>query len=109
VAPGVRDARFPDEVEEAAYYVVSEGLTNVLKHAGTEQATVTLDADGEGLIVEVTDRGRGCGGGWAPGSGLVGLRDRLNSLGGELHMHGRPGGGTALRAVLPVEAADRHG
>lgn len=109
VAPVVRDARFPDEVEEAAYYVVSEGLTNVLKHAGTDEATVTLDADGEELIVEVTDRGRGCGGGWAPGSGLVGLRDRLNSLGGELHMHGRAGGGTALRAVLPLEVADRHG
>jgi signal transduction histidine kinase len=109
VAPVVRDARFPDEVEEAAYYVVSEGLTNVLKHAGTDEATVTLDADGGELIVEVTDRGRGCGGGWAPGSGLVGLRDRLNSLGGELHMHGRAGGGTALRAVLPLEVAHRHG
>ncbi len=108
VAPQLRDARFPDAVEEAAYYVASEGLTNVLKHAGTGRATVKLDMGDGQLIVEVTDRGRGCDPATPPGSGLIGLRDRLGSLGGELNIDSRTGDGTTLRAALPARMVDRH-
>jgi signal transduction histidine kinase len=108
VAPELRDARFPDVVEEAAYFVVSEGLTNVLKHAGTDEATVRLGLDDGRLTVEVADRGGGYAGA-PPGTGIVGLHDRLSSLGGDLRLGDRPGGGTVLSAVLPTGAGDRHG
>jgi signal transduction histidine kinase len=109
VAPEMRDARFPDTVEETAYYVASEGMTNVLKHAGTERATVRLGMHDGQLIVEVIDQGRGCDPATPPGTGLVGLRDRLGSLGGELRIDSRPGDGTTLRAALPTRKAGRHG
>ena len=80
-APDVRVTRYAEEVEATAYYVISEGLTNVLKHAGTNEATVRLHTSDGRLIAEVIDRGRGCDG--APrGSGLTGLRDRVESVGG---------------------------
>jgi signal transduction histidine kinase len=109
VATDLRDARFPDEVEEAAYYVVSEGLTNVLKHADTDEATVRLAMDDRQLTIEVADRGRGCVPGAVTGSGIVGMRDRLGSIGGELRVDGRPGHGTTLRANLPIQVAERRG
>ena len=109
VAAELRHARFGDEMEEAAYYVVSEGLTNVLKHARTDEATVQLALDEDQLTVAVIDHGRGCVSGQAPGSGIVGLRDRLGAIGGELHLNGRPGDGTTLRATMPVRVAERHG
>jgi signal transduction histidine kinase len=108
VAPKLRNARFPDVVEEAAYFVVSEGLANVLKHAGTDEATVRLDLDDGRLTVEVADRGGGCSGA-SPGTGIVGLQDRLSSLGGDLQLDDQPGGGTILSAVLPAGVSDRHG
>jgi signal transduction histidine kinase len=106
VSPEVSKTRFSDEVEEAAYYVISEGLTNVLKHAATEEAMVKLATSDGSLTVQVIDHGCGCDIHRAPGSGIVGLRDRLGSIGGELHMHSQPGDGTTLRAVLPLETAD---
>jgi len=108
VAADIRESRFPDEVEEAAYYVASEGLTNVLKHARTGQATVKLGMDGGRLVVAVIDNGCGCDPVTPPGSGLVGLRDRLGSLGGELSIVSKPGDGTTLRAALPTRAAGHH-
>jgi signal transduction histidine kinase len=108
VAPELRNARFPDVVEEAAYFVVSEGLTNVLKHAGTDEATVRLDLDDGRLTVEVADRGGGCSSA-SPGTGIVGLQDRLSSLGGDLRLDDQPGGGTILSVVLPTRVGDRHG
>jgi signal transduction histidine kinase len=108
VAPELRDARFPDSVEETAYYVASEGLTNVLKHAGTERATVKLGMDDRQLIVEVIDQGRGCDPATLPGTGLVGLHDRLGTLGGELRIDSRPGDGTTMHAALPTEMDGRH-
>ena len=112
IAPKVRGVRFPDEVEETAFYVVSEGLTNVLKHAATPQARVRLDgADGQ-LTVEVIDGGRGFDPESPPGSGIVGLRDRLAAIGGDVHIDSRPGAGTILRAVLPTHpptnVAEQH-
>lgn len=103
-APKVRSARYAEDVEVAAYFVVSEGLTNVLKHAGTKEATVGLRAVDGHLIAEVVDRGRGCAGESATGSGIVGLRDRVESVGGSLEIESRPRAGTTLRARLPVDA-----
>ena len=87
----------------AAYRVVQEGLTNVLRHAGAATAVVRVDW-GESLEITVGDDGPGGGpGGHAePGRGLLGLRERLALYGGELAAGPRPGGGWRIRAVLPL-------
>ncbi len=108
VAPDVRSARFPEAVEEAAYYVVAEGLTNVVKHAQTKRASVKLRMDNGLLTLEVADRGQGYDTTDLPGSGIVGLRDRLSSFGGELRVDSRRGKGTTLRATLPTKEASPH-
>ena len=93
----------PPGADLAAYRVVQEGLTNVLRHAGESAASVRIEW-GQKLVITVTDDGRGTGGG-PPGRGLLGLRERLSLYGGELDAGPRPGGGWRVRAVLPVEAA----
>ena len=89
-------------VEVAAYYVVSEALANVAKHAHALSATVTATLDDESLVVEVTDDGIGgaCAG---AGSGLRGLAERVESLGGSLSVASSPGRGTTVTAELPCE------
>jgi signal transduction histidine kinase len=84
----------------AAYRVVQEGLTNVLRHAGEATAAVVIDW-GEDLVITVTDDGRRARGG-PPGRGLLGLRERLALDGGTLMAGPQPGGGWQLRAVMPV-------
>jgi signal transduction histidine kinase len=93
----------PPGADLAAYRVVQEALTNVLRHAGESAASVRIEW-GEKLVITVTDDGRGTGGG-PPGRGLLGLRERLSLYGGDLDAGPRPGGGWRVRAVLPVEAA----
>jgi signal transduction histidine kinase len=91
--------RFPPQVEETAYYVACEALTNAAKHA--HATTVTIDArslDGR-LRVEVGDDG--AGGADPDGSGLRGLADRVAALDGRFRIHSPPGGGTQITAVLP--------
>jgi signal transduction histidine kinase len=99
--------RFPEPVEVAAYYVVSESLTNAAKYADTPVVDVALAADDGALRVEVRDDG--CGGADpAAGSGLLGLRDRVEAIGGTMHLTSPPGAGTSLRVELPlVELAAR--
>jgi signal transduction histidine kinase len=87
-------------VEAAAYYVVAEALTNVAKYAEATTATVRA-AENDGLIwVEVEDDGVG-GANAAHGSGLAGLADRVEALGGRLEVRSRPGEGTLVRAEIP--------
>lgn len=94
------DGRLPEEVEVAAYYVVSEALANAAKHSGASRVTVAV-ARGDGrLRVRVDDDGRG-GAAATPGSGLEGLRDRVEAVGGRLSLASPPGGGTVLEARLP--------
>jgi signal transduction histidine kinase len=84
----------------AAYRVIQEGLTNVLRHAGEATAAVAIDW-GEDLVITVTDDGRRAPGG-PPGRGLLGLRERLALDGGTLAAGPQPDGGWQLRAVIPV-------
>lgn len=94
------DARLPDRVEVAAYYVVSESLVNVAKHAQATTATVDVVRGSEELVVEVVDDGIG-GADSERGSGLRGLADRVESLNGRLRVWTPLGGGTRVRAEIP--------
>jgi signal transduction histidine kinase len=96
--------RPPPEVESAAYFVVSEALTNVARHAGATRVAVTVVRAAGRLIVEVTDDGVGgasLGGGDSIGTGLVGLAGRVESLGGRLQIVSPPGGPTTVLGELP--------
>ncbi|SCL21295.1 Signal transduction histidine kinase [Micromonospora rhizosphaerae] len=100
--------QLPVAVDLAAYRVVQEALTNVLRHAGPATATVRLRyAPGE-VAVEVTDTGRGpvAGPGQAGGYGLAGMRERVTALGGSFTAGAVPGGGFRVYATLPVEEAE---
>jgi signal transduction histidine kinase len=94
--------RLPEPVEVAAYYVVSEGLTNAAKHARASTVRVTLEARGRVLHVAVHDDGLG-GADPARGSGLLGLKDRAEALGGKISLRSLRGVGTSLHVELPVD------
>jgi signal transduction histidine kinase len=98
----VPDARWPDPIEAAIYYVVAEALTNVAKYAQATQATVAVERSNGVATVIVTDDGVG-GAETAAGSGLVGLTDRVEALGGRLRLESPPGRGTRLSAQIPCD------
>jgi PAS domain S-box-containing protein len=93
--------RLPESVEVAAYYVVAEGLTNVAKYAGVDEATVSVMASPDVAVVEVVDDGVG-GASTNAGTGLRGLSDRVEAFGGRLEVESPPGQGTRLRAEIPI-------
>jgi signal transduction histidine kinase len=99
----IPDDRYPTAVESAAYFVVAEALTNVAKYAQASAACVTASRVAGDLVLTVEDDGVG-GARPAPGSGLSGLFDRLTVLDGTLTVDSRPGGGTRIRAVIPLLA-----
>jgi signal transduction histidine kinase len=100
------EGRLPDPVETAAYYTVAEALTNAAKHAGAAAAEIEVTA-GDGVL-HVRVRDDGCGGAdFSHGSGLVGLRDRAEALGGYLRLDSPPGAGTTLEITLPLAGPDR--
>jgi signal transduction histidine kinase len=92
--------RLPEQVESAAYFLVSEGLANAIKHSHAGEVRVSAVSTGGVLTVEVVDDGIG-GAGAGGGSGLRGLADRVEALGGSLTVSSPPGRGTTLRAELP--------
>jgi signal transduction histidine kinase len=96
------DARLPEPVEVAAYYAAAEALTNVVKYARASRATVRVAHDGDRAILEIADDGIG-GADPARGSGLRGLADRVEALGGRLDVISPPGRGTRVRATFPVQ------
>jgi signal transduction histidine kinase len=99
------DRRLPEAVEVAAYYVVSEALTNVAKHA--HASVVDVEVDAADSVIELLVRDDGVGGADPRrGSGLVGLRDRVEALGGTLELSSAPGEGTWLRARVPIDEAE---
>jgi signal transduction histidine kinase len=94
--------RYMPEVEGAAYFFVCEGLTNVLKHAVAQQAVVQLRSDGGHLTLTIADDGRGFEPSATQSTGLQGLRDRIEALGGSVDIISRPSAGTTLSARLPA-------
>jgi signal transduction histidine kinase len=95
------DRRLPQPIEAAAYYVVSEALTNAAKHS--HASAVRVDVETEDGVVQVSIRDDGVGGA-APGqgSGLIGLKDRVEALGGEIEIKSPAGSGTSLRVKIPM-------
>jgi signal transduction histidine kinase len=99
------ERRLPEPIEIGVYYLVAESLTNAAKHANASTIHVEVDVEqgdnGDMLAVRVHDDGRG-GASFAGGSGLVGLKDRVEALGGRLRVCSAPGAGTTVHAELPV-------
>ena len=94
------EGRFPEQLEVAAFYLVSESLANVGKHANATSATVEVVRTNGQVVVEVVDDGIG-GADTELGSGLRGLADRVEALEGRLRIWSPTGGGTRLRAEIP--------
>lgn len=97
--------RLPQAVEVAAYYVVCEALANATKHANASVVRVGLEVDNGALHLSIDDDGVG-GADPAGGSGLMGLKDRVEATGGTLSVESRPGSGTSLLVELPVGSDD---
>jgi signal transduction histidine kinase len=95
------ERRLPAAVEAAAYFLVAEALTNVVRYARASAARVHIAMDGDDLVVTVTDDGVG-GVDVAAGSGLRGLQDRLATVDGSMKIESRPGEGTRLTGRIPV-------
>ena len=102
------DGRLPEAIEIAAYYTVSEALTNAAKHAYATAAEIEVAASESVLRLRVRDNGHG-GADFVQGSGLVGLRDRTEALGGHLQLRSPPGAGTTLEITLPLGDASTRG
>lgn len=96
------DRRLPDSAEVAAYYVVAEALTNAAKYARATEVKVCVDTGGSSLHLSVRDDGIG-GADATKGSGLLGLTDRVQALGGSLVISSHPGEGTSLEVNIPFE------
>jgi signal transduction histidine kinase len=97
--------RLPAAVENAAYFVVTEALTNVAKHAAATLCSVTVGIDGDRVVVQVRDDGHG-GAHLGKGHGLAGLADRLSAVDGMLDVSSPPGGPTVLTADVPLVGTD---
>lgn len=101
--------RLPSVVELAAYRIIQEGLTNVIRHADGANATVSLTQAGDTLTIDITDDGTATNqsrpedGATPPGFGLIGMSERAAALGGSLEHGPLPGGGFRVRAVLPLD------
>ncbi len=98
------DGRLPSEIETALYRIVQEGLTNVAKHARAEHASIVLRRSPGSVTAVIEDDGRGFEAtGATTGMGLAGMRERLALIDGVLKIETRPGGGTTLVALVPIQ------
>jgi signal transduction histidine kinase len=97
----VPEERFDPSVEATAYYIVMESLANAAKHAQATKVTVSVRRDGDALRVEIVDDGVG-GAVPAIGTGILGLRDRAEAIGGSLVVISPPGRGTSVTGLLPL-------
>ena len=98
---GLPSERLPPAIEAAAYYVVAEAITNAVKYASASRVTVQVSPSNGSAVVYVADDGVG-GADPARGSGLHGLVDRVEALGGRLQVDSPPDGGTSIRAEIPL-------
>jgi signal transduction histidine kinase len=96
-------------VEVVAYRIATEAMTNVVRHAGATSCVVRLYVDRDGLVVEVTDDGRGIDAEASTGVGLRSFDERAAEVGGEVDLLAGPDGGTIIRARLPLTGDDRNG
>jgi signal transduction histidine kinase len=96
------NARFPEPIEIAAYYVASEALANAIKHAEASRIEILLTTRDGSLLLSIRDDGVG-GADPARGSGLAGLADRVEALGGSISVHSAAGAGTHITVDLPLE------
>jgi signal transduction histidine kinase len=103
--PALRGVRYPPKVETATWYVVSEALTNAVKHARASRVLVALAQPDGHLAVEVSDDGCGFDQATVGGLGLASLADRMAIVDGALRVDSSPGRGTTLRAEVPLTAA----
>jgi signal transduction histidine kinase len=94
------DRRLPEQIETAAYFLASEALANAAKHSHGSEVRVTAADENQRLVIEIADDGIG-GATTSGGSGLRGLADRVEALGGSLMISSPPGRGTTLRAEIP--------
>ena len=99
--------RLPAGVDLAAYRIVQEAVTNVLRHASATRLDCVIGVGHGELRLEVTDDGRGLPSQQSDGHGFTGMRERVQMYGGSLEVGPQPGGGFAVRAVLPVPALDQ--
>jgi signal transduction histidine kinase len=97
------ELQLPEGIEVATYYIVSEALTNAAKHAGASVVTVAVEVEEQLLRVSVRDDGRG-GADPDGGSGLVGMKDRAEAMGGTMTLRSPLGAGTSLQVDLPLDA-----
>lgn len=104
-SPGLRTHRFDDDIEGAAYFFVTESLTNVLKHAEASAARVRIVRSNGHLLLRVSDNGRGFDPATEDGHGLAGLTDRFNALAGTVSLSTSPGRGTVVEGRIPVEGS----
>jgi signal transduction histidine kinase len=95
----------PGTVDLAAYRIVQESLTNVVRHAHASAATVRVRYDRQAVVLEVEDNGSGATNGARDGHGLIGMRERATAVGGTLQVGTAPGGGYLVRATLPTGEA----
>jgi signal transduction histidine kinase len=100
------ERRLPEPVEVAAYYVVSEAVTNTAKHAHASGVHVEIDERDTSVRLEVRDDG--IGGADRHGSGLLGLSDRIEALGGTLQITSPVGKGTELLIEIPLQGQGDH-
>jgi signal transduction histidine kinase len=99
---GAPEERIAEAVEAGAYFVIAESITNAVKHADATRIAVRLERAPGALRIAIEDDGRG-GADPAAGTGLRGLADRVETLGGRFAVADRAGGGTAVMVELPVE------
>jgi signal transduction histidine kinase len=99
--------RLPERTEVAAYYVVAEALTNAAKYAGASAVTVSVHTEGDSLHLSIADDGIG-GADTAKGSGLIGLVDRVEAIGGRMTISSHPGEGTSLWVAIPFSVQVRE-
>jgi signal transduction histidine kinase len=101
----IQEGRFPADVEATAYYIATEALANIAKHAEATKARVAVTREREILKIEITDDGKG-GAEPSEGTGILGLRDRAEAAGGSLVVISRPRIGTVVTGVLPLVAEE---
>jgi signal transduction histidine kinase len=102
---GCPQQRLPEPVEVTAYYVIAEAITNATKHAHASAVNIRVEVSGDMLVATVRDDGVG-GASLTRGTGLVGLKDRVEALGGRMFIESPRGTGTVLRTELPLIFSD---